>query len=180
MIQQQNSLQNLDDSNTPFFQALLTTLEKTAHLLNVVRAREGQELGKIIDRFLTKFLDLLDHINARLPQVHEKLEQRLQERIAKISAAPVDNERLVQELALLLNRMDVTEEMDRINIHLREMAATLAKDESVGRRLDFLCQELNREANTLCAKAQDGEISKMGVEMKVIVEKLREQVQNLE
>ncbi|MGN7614379.1 endoribonuclease YicC domain-containing protein, partial [Magnetococcales bacterium HHB-1] len=79
-----------------------------------------------------------------------------------------------------LNKADVTEEIDRLKVHLGEMRLALGKSEPVGRRLDFLCQEFHREVNTLCSKPQDGEVSRLGVEMKVLVEKLREQAQNIQ
>ncbi len=180
MVQRHNPLQGLADGKGSFFQSLLTSLEKTAHLLNDVRTGEGRELEKIIQRFLHGFRDLLDQIEDRLPKIRENLQRRVRDRVEMIADGMVDKEKLAQELAFLLNRMDVTEEMDRLKIHLGEMTATLDKEEPIGRRLDFLCQEMNREANTLCSKAQDGEVSRIGVEMKVIVEKLREQVQNLE
>ena len=104
---------------------------------------------------------------------------RLNERIAEL-AAQVDQERLEQELAMLLQRLDVDEELDRLCGHIDEIRRATAGTEPAGRRLDFLMQELNREANTLSSKSQDLETTRAAVEMKVIIEQMREQVQNVE
>ena len=96
---------------------------------------------------------------------------------ADITANP---ERLEQELVLLAQRLDVTEELDRLESHMAEIGNVLARSEPIGRRLDFLIQELNREANTLTSKAQDEALTRAAVELKVLIEQMREQVQNLE
>ena len=89
-------------------------------------------------------------------------------------------ERLEQEVALLLQKMDVAEELDRLGSHVDELAATLASGDAVGRKLDFLMQEFNREANTLSSKSQDVETTRQAVELKVLIEQMREQIQNVE
>jgi uncharacterized protein (TIGR00255 family) len=104
---------------------------------------------------------------------------RLNERLAEL-CAQVDQERLEQELALLVQRLDVDEELDRLSGHIEEIRRATAGTEPAGRRLDFLMQELNREANTLSSKSQDLETTRAAVEMKVIIEQMREQVQNVE
>jgi uncharacterized protein (TIGR00255 family) len=91
-----------------------------------------------------------------------------------------DSERLEQELVLVAQRFDVSEELDRLSSHLREIEATLSVDEAIGRRLDFIIQELNREANTFASKIQDEELTRAAVEIKVLIEQMREQAQNLE
>ena len=101
------------------------------------------------------------------------------ERLAEV-VENLDQDRLEQEMALLAQRLDVDEEMDRLTTHLDEVERVLGQDEPVGRRLDFLMQELNREANTLASKSSDVEITRIGVEMKVLIEQMREQVQNIE
>ena len=107
------------------------------------------------------------------------LRERLHERLAEISAS-VDHERLEQELALLLQRLDVDEELERLGGHIAEVRRVLGGAEPAGRRLDFLMQELNREANTLSSKSQDLETTRTAVDMKVLIEQMREQVQNAE
>nr|CRH07845.1 Conserved protein of unknown function [Candidatus Magnetococcus massalia] len=144
------------------------------------RAREGASLkGIILDR-LTDLEALSDRVEARLPAVREALKVKIDNRIQELTDQPVEPQRLAQEFAFLLNKMDITEELDRLRIHIQEMRSTIENGEPIGRRLDFLCQEVNRESNTLCSKPQDTEISRIGVDMKVTVEKIREQVQNLE
>ena len=104
---------------------------------------------------------------------------KLLERLGRLEVQ-ANPERLEQELALIVQRLDVAEEIDRLDGHLTEIRAVLAREEPVGRRLDFLMQELNREANTFASKVQDAELTRAAVEMKVLIEQMREQVQNLE
>ena len=180
VVQRRAHFDGLDDGNSPLFQAILAVLQRTAQSLVTARSREGAELAALVHGFLDALRALLEEVAARLPEVRERSGERLRERLRELTDAPVEEGRLAQELALLLSRMDVTEEVDRLGIHLQEMAASLTREEPVGRRLDFLCQEMGREINTLCSKSQDGELSRAGVEMKVVLEKLREQIQNLE
>jgi uncharacterized protein (TIGR00255 family) len=114
-----------------------------------------------------------------MPQVLSEVRTRILERMEEVRGE-LDPNRLEQELTLLAQRLDVDEEMDRMVAHLQEVAAALGAAEPVGRRLDFLMQELNREANTLGSKSSDIEVSRLAVEMKVLVEQMREQVQNIE
>ena len=122
---------------------------------------------------------LVAAVRARLPEVRVRIRERLEQRVAQLVAEP-DRERLDQEIALLLQKMDVDEELDRLDSHLAEARRNLDGDEAVGRRLDFLMQEFNREANTLASKSQDQETSRAAVELKVLIEQMREQVQNVE
>ena len=108
-----------------------------------------------------------------------RMRVRLDERLKELTAN-VDQDRLEQELALLLQRLDVDEELDRLSGHIQEIRRVLAANEPAGRRLDFLMQELNREANTLSSKSQDLDTTRNAVDMKVIIEQMREQVQNAE
>ena len=114
-----------------------------------------------------------------MPRIIEGVRQRLRARLLEVSDN-LDAERLEQEMALLAQRLDVDEEMDRLNTHLQEVRQVLERDEPVGRRLDFLMQELNREANTLGSKSTDSETTAISVEMKVLIEQMREQIQNIE
>ncbi|MGB5254436.1 MAG: DUF1732 domain-containing protein, partial [Sedimenticolaceae bacterium] len=111
--------------------------------------------------------------------VIDSVRERLKARLAEV-ADNLDQERLEQEMALLAQRLDVDEEMDRLTTHLEEVDRVLQQDEPVGRRLDFLMQELNREANTLGSKSADSDTTAISVEMKVLIEQMREQVQNIE
>ena len=114
-----------------------------------------------------------------LGEAEQRYRARMLERIAKLDLE-LEPERLEQEIALIAQRLDVAEELDRLASHVQEVQTTLSKDEAIGRRLDFIIQELNREANTFASKVQDEVLSRSGVELKVLIEQMREQVQNLE
>ena len=118
-------------------------------------------------------------MRARLPEVQARMRTRL-ERAARGDHRQSDQERLEQELAILLQRLDVDEELERLTGHIEEVRRVIAGTEAAGRRLDFLMQELNREANTLSSKSQDLETTRSAVDMKVLIEQMREQVQNAE
>ena len=114
-----------------------------------------------------------------MPEIQVRLRTRLNERVAEL-AATVDPERLEQEVVLQLQRIDVAEELDRLTGHIEETRRVMGSGEAAGRRLDFLMQELNREANTLASKSQDLDTTRLSVDMKVLIEQMREQVQNVE
>ena len=122
---------------------------------------------------------IVDEVAARLPEVQSRIRARMQERLAALGAE-ANPDRLEQEIALLVQKMDVAEELDRLRSHVEELATTLAADEAVGRKLDFLMQEFNREANTLSSKSQDVETTRKAMELKVLIEQMREQIQNVE
>jgi uncharacterized protein (TIGR00255 family) len=143
------------------------------------RAREGVRLRELIEQRCTSLEGYVDQVRARLPEVHTRTRARLDERLAELKAN-VDQERLEQELALLVQRLDVHEELDRLTAHISEIRRIITANEPAGRRLDFLMQELNREANTLSSKSQDLETTRCAVDMKVVIEQMREQVQNVE
>jgi uncharacterized protein (TIGR00255 family) len=114
-----------------------------------------------------------------MPEIRERLRSKLHERLAEV-AASVDAERFEQELVLILQRADVDEELDRLDGHIIEIRRVIGGTEAAGRRLDFLMQELNREANTLSSKSQELDTTRLAVDMKVLIEQMREQVQNIE
>lgn len=147
--------------------------------LAAARAREGTRLRELIEQRCNSLAGFVDQVRARLPEVHARTRARLDERLAELKSN-VDQDRLEQELALLLQRLDVHEEMDRLTAHISEIRRIIAANEPAGRRLDFLMQELNREANTLSSKSQDLETTRCAVDMKVVIEQMREQVQNVE
>jgi len=147
--------------------------------LSAARAREGARLRELLEQRCAGLEALVEQVRARLPQVQERARIRLNERIAELAGA-VDRERLEQELAILLQRLDVDEELDRLAAHIGEIRRVIAGNEPAGRRLDFLMQELNREANTLSSKSQDLEVTRAALDMKVLIEQMREQVQNIE
>ncbi|MBX5463065.1 MAG: YicC family protein [Steroidobacteraceae bacterium] len=147
--------------------------------LVAARAREGARLSELIEQRCTSLESLVAQVRARLPEVRVRVRERLNERLAELKAQ-VDQDRLEQELALLLQRLDVDEELDRLTGHIQEIRRVTRAGEPAGRRLDFLMQELNREANTLSSKSQDLETTRAAVDMKVVIEQMREQVQNIE
>jgi uncharacterized protein (TIGR00255 family) len=147
--------------------------------LSAARAREGVRLRELIEQRCVTLEGLVAQVRTRLPEVQARVRERLNERIAELQAQ-VDQERLEQEIALLLQRLDVDEELDRLVGHIAEIRRITGSGEPAGRRLDFLMQELNREANTLSSKSQDLETTRAAVEMKVAIEQMREQVQNIE
>src|ERR1700719_3586428 len=134
---------------------------------------------ELLEQRCTALEALVVGVRARLPEVQARMRTRLKERLAELTAS-VDPERLEQELALLLQRLDVDEELERLAGHISEVRRVIGASEPAGRRLDFLMQELNREANTLSSKSQDLETTRSAVDMKVLIEQMREQVQNAE
>jgi uncharacterized protein (TIGR00255 family) len=147
--------------------------------LVAARAREGARLRELLEQRCTSLEELVAAVRTRLPEIQARVRARLDERLAELGAQ-VDRERLEQELALLLQRLDVDEELERLSGHIEEVRRVIGGSEPAGRRLDFLMQELNREANTLSSKSQDLETTRSAVDMKVLIEQMREQVQNAE
>ena len=160
-------------------QEALALLEQTIDALEASRAREGARLAtQILDR-CERLLASVVLVRELMPRVLDGIRQRLVDRLAAVRAE-LDPSRLEQELVLLAQRLDVDEELDRLEGHLAEVRSALTGHRPAGRRLDFLMQELNREANTLASKSADLDLTRAGVEMKVLIEQMREQVQNLE
>ncbi|HLJ38646.1 MAG TPA: YicC/YloC family endoribonuclease [Steroidobacteraceae bacterium] len=147
--------------------------------LVAARAREGARLRELLEQRCTALESLTQDVRARLPEMQAHVRARLEARVAELTTS-VDPERLEQELALLLQRLDVDEELERLAGHVIEVRRVIGGSEPAGRRLDFLMQELNREANTLSSKSQDLETTRAAVDMKVVIEQMREQVQNAE
>jgi uncharacterized protein (TIGR00255 family) len=152
---------------------------QTVTELASARAREGERLRELIEQRCSGLEALVAQVRTRLPEVQLRIRERLNERLAELKAQ-VDQDRLEQELAMLLQRLDVDEELDRLAGHVQEIRRVVGANEPAGRRLDFLMQELNREANTLSSKSQDLETTRAAVDMKVLIEQMREQVQNIE
>jgi uncharacterized protein (TIGR00255 family) len=150
-------------------------------LAELARSRdsEGARLQEALELRCAGLLEFSARVADRLPEVRARMRAKLLERIAQL-IKDVDHDRLEQELAILAQRLDVDEEIDRLRGHVAEVRKTFAGEEPAGRRLDFLMQELNREANTLSSKSQDIETTRAAVDMKVLIEQMREQVQNIE
>ncbi len=164
---------------TPVQAQATDLLEEAIDQLVTGRRREGQRLVEVIAQRCANMRVLVAQARVRMPQVIADQRLRLRNRLQEL-LNELDETRLEQEIALLAQRMDVDEEMDRLTSHLGEVEQVLRHREPVGRRLDFLMQELNREANTLSSKSVDFELTRTAVEMKVMIEQMREQIQNVE
>ena len=163
----------------PVIAAALELTREALGELNETRLREGQRIRELLLARCATMRAQAQTVKLRLPEVSQRLRERIKERIVQLGMTP-DPERLEQELVLYAHKMDVDEELDRLAGHLDEVEAALGSSEPAGRRLDFLMQELNREANTLSSKSQDAETTKAAVDMKVTIEQMREQIQNVE
>jgi uncharacterized protein (TIGR00255 family) len=157
----------------------LALLERALDTLEATREREGGRLAALIIERCDRLQTSVAQVRALMPRILEAVRRRLRDRLAELSGE-LDGNRLEQELALLAQRLDVDEEMDRLEAHIAEVRSVVSGNQPVGRRLDFLMQELNREANTLTSKSADLAVTRAGVDMKVLIEQMREQIQNLE
>jgi len=157
----------------------MAALDEALDELVAGRRREGEHLAGVIRERLDLIGEQIKQVRAVLPELLPNYRERLEARLAEIKDS-VDPTRLEQEIVLFANRVDVAEELDRLEAHLREVGNSLAGNQPVGRRLDFLMQEMNREANTLGSKAADIRLTNASVELKVLIEQIREQVQNIE
>ncbi len=155
-------------------------LEQALDSLDEMRLNEGKALEADFRKRLERIRTWVGEIDKKRPELAETYRTRLKERVGKILNGDVDEARLEQEVVFYADRSDITEELVRIASHLEQFEAYLDSDDVVGRRLDFLIQEINREVNTLSVKASDASISKIVVEVKAELEKMREQAQNVE
>lgn len=160
-------------------QAVVELFDKVLQQLVECRKREGMKLGEILQRRVADISAQVAAVRRVLPDLLAAQRHKLQARLAELSGE-LDQSRLEQEMVYLAQRSDVAEELDRLDTHLTEIHRVLDSEEPMGRRLDFLLQELNREANTLAAKSLGGGTTQPAVEMKVLIEQMREQIQNLE
>jgi uncharacterized protein (TIGR00255 family) len=172
-------LEEQEQDYTPVKQQAMALLETALDSLIDSRLREGERLAEIVRQRCDAMQVQVDRVRDLMPEVLENVRARIRERLSEVMDE-LDEGRVEQEMALLAQRLDVDEEMDRLETHLAEVERVLGSDEPVGRRLDFLMQELNREANTLSSKSNDVEVTRAGVEMKVLIEQMREQIQNIE
>lgn len=160
-------------------EAAVTLLDETLTDLVVAREREGERLAALIRERLGQLDAAVGVVRSQRETAIESIHERLRSRLAALDVQ-ADPGRLEQELAIAAQRLDIDEELGRLSSHSAEIQASLASSEPVGRRLDFLMQELNREANTLSSKSVDTETTRQAVDMKVCIEQMREQVQNIE
>lgn len=160
-------------------QPLMALLQSTLDQVVDTREREGAKLAVLIEERCAAAADIVVQLRNRLPEIIESLRERLIKKAEELRIE-IDRERLDQELLLLAQRFDVAEELDRLDTHISEIRNRLKQGGPIGRRLDFLMQELNREANTLGAKTAHMDYSNTSVELKVLIEQMREQIQNIE
>jgi len=147
--------------------------------LTQTRRREGDKLAQVLRERLDSMAGLVAKAQPLMPEVMNAFREKLAARLAEAAAAPTD-ERIQQEVVLYAARIDVDEELERLVAHVAEFRRVLDKGGACGKRLDFLCQELNREANTLGSKSVSSDMTRISVELKVLIEQMREQVQNIE
>lgn len=158
---------------------LIMLLDAVMDMILDSRRREGEKLAAMVLERCTSVTECVSATRAKLPEIIEAIRERIISRATEM-AAEVDNERLEQEMVILVQKLDVAEELDRLEAHIEEVRRILTTEEAKGRRLDFLMQEMNREANTLGSKAGSIDVSNASVELKVLIEQMREQIQNIE
>ena len=159
--------------------AAVDLFAETVKELVEVRQREGERLRPLFEERLDTMASLVGEVRQNMPQLIDAQEKQLRERFEK-ARVELDPDRIAQEMVMLAQKSDVAEELDRLDAHIGEVRDTLQTDEPIGRRLDFLMQELNREANTLSSKSIDAGVTRAAVDLKVLIEQMREQVQNIE
>lgn len=158
---------------------LLAAFDELLQEFIAMRGREGEKLYAVIRQRLDSISAEVDKVRSQMPEILQWQRERLLQRFEEIQLQP-DPTRLEQEMILLAQRIDVAEELDRLQMHVKETGAILKKGGAVGRKLDFMMQELNRESNTLASKSINADITASAVELKVLIEQIREQIQNLE
>ena len=160
-------------------QDLLTAFDDLLKDFIAMRGREGEKLNDIIQQRLDAITVEADKVRSQMPAVLQWQRERLLQRFEE-AQVNLDPQRVEQEMILLAQRVDVAEELDRLQMHVKETTNILKKGGAVGRKLDFMMQELNRESNTLASKSINADITASAVELKVLIEQMREQIQNLE
>jgi uncharacterized protein (TIGR00255 family) len=163
----------------PLYAEAARIIDIALESMSTMRASEGERIEEMLQTRLDDILSIASRVRERMPDVLDAVRAKQQERIDKLDV-DADPARLETELALIAQKLDVDEELDRLESHVSEVRTALASDEPVGRRLDFLMQELNREANTLGSKSADTDTTRAAVDLKVLIEQMREQIQNVE
>ncbi len=179
LLQWPGVVQESKPDMTPVLSASEAGLNAALDDLIANREREGERMKQLILQRCEAIQHIVNETRDKMPEIQARYQQKIHERLEQIKVE-VNQDRLEQELVHLAQKMDVDEELDRLDSHLKEMADVLNRNEAVGRRLDFLMQELNREANTLGSKSADISSTNASVELKVLIEQMREQIQNIE
>jgi len=185
VIEEEEQGEESEEALATLDNALSATLDEVLKALAVARAAEGKALARVIDGHVAEIEALCqraaERASAQMGTVRTRFEGQLAELLERVPA--LSEERFAQEVALLVGKADVREELDRLGAHIAQARTLLGEarpDNPVGRKFDFLCQEFNREANTLCSKSADIELTRIGIDLKGAVERMREQVQNVE
>lgn len=160
-------------------QDLLVGFEQILVDFIAMRGREGANLQALIQQRLDTIAEIATKVQAQMPEILQWQKDKLQQRFDELNLQ-LDPQRLEQEMVLTAQRVDVAEELDRLQLHVKETTNVLKKGGAVGRKLDFMMQELNRESNTLASKSINADVTNSAVELKVLIEQMREQIQNLE
>jgi len=171
--------QEPETNKEALLQGINSLLEKTLKQLVAAREREGSQLETLIAQRCEKVSLLVEAANNIMPGVLEGIRTKIKTRLTELVEDP-DFDRLEQEMVFLTQKLDVAEELDRLDTHVNEVLNVLTKQEPIGRRLDFLMQEMNREANTLGSKSADKDMTQISIDLKVLIEQMREQIQNIE
>ncbi len=158
---------------------VLALLDEALTELVTTREREGRHIAELLAKRCDEIRTIVAAVRERLPEVLAACRQRLHDRLAELTEQ-LDEQRLEQEIVLVAQKTDVAEELERLDAHVKEVQRVLDNEQPAGRRLDFLMQELNREANTLGSKSIDTETTRASVDLKVLIEQMREQIQNVE
>ena len=159
--------------------AISSLMNETLETLIDTRQREGEKLAEMVETRCKAASEQVSNIRQQMPAIIKSLNKKLLERIEEV-ASRMDETRLEQEVALMAQKMDVDEELDRLDAHISEVMRVITQPEPIGRRLDFLMQEMNREANTLGSKSAHMDSTEASIELKVLIEQMREQIQNIE
>jgi uncharacterized protein (TIGR00255 family) len=173
-------IEESDDGNEELENLILMATEEAVLLLKQMRMAEGEELKKDLLTSISLVEIHIEELQKYAPQVVTAYKDRLQKRIQEFINGQLDETRVLTEVALFADKVDINEEITRLKSHIHQFLKTMEEQEPVGRKLDFLIQEMNRETNTVGSKANDSNIAKKVVEIKSLLEKLKEQVQNIE
>ena len=171
-----------DEARAELEDAVLSGLDDVLRALSAMRREEGDHLADVLGGQIDGIESLCDEAAKLAALQPETISQRLKKQVAALlhDIPELPAERLAQEAALLMTKADIVEELDRLTAHVAAARSLLVVDAAIGRKLDFLCQEFNREANTLCSKSADIELTRIGLDLKALIEQFREQVQNIE
>jgi uncharacterized protein (TIGR00255 family) len=182
LLQREEWLQveEVDLGNEELEKLVNITVEEAANQLMAMRIAEGKELEADIRKQLLLLEDSINEVKQYAPLVVMQYKERLAKRLTDFLSGALDEQRFITEVAIFADKADINEELTRLHSHIRQFEETLTESEPIGRKLDFLLQEMNREVNTIGSKANDSKIAKEVVEMKSLLEKVKEQVQNIE